>query len=54
MEDLELSTEDIESISVSVDKFIDENKPEEDEPEEPVEEAPAEEVVEETPVEEND
>ena len=55
VEDLELSTEEIESISVSVDKFIDENKPEEDEPEEPVEEAPAEEeVVEETPVEEND
>ena len=57
VEDLELSIEEIESISVAVDKFIDENKPETP-AEEPVEEAPveeeAEEPVEEESLEEND
>ncbi len=49
VDDLDLSTEEIDSISVAVDIFIDENKPEE----EPVEDAPAEEEpVEETPAEE--
>ena len=50
VDDLELSTEEIESISIAVDKFIDDNKPVEESAEE---EAPAEEPVEEAPVEEN-
>ena len=59
VDDLELSIEEIDSISVAVDIFIDENKPEEDKPEEiiieeaPAEETPAEEApAEETPAEE--
>ena len=55
VDDLELSIEEIDSISVAVDIFIDENKPEEDKPEEVIiEEAPAEEETpaEEEPVEE--
>jgi len=51
VDELELSVDDINSISVAVDKFIDLNKPEE-----PVEEeAPVEEeVAEEAPVEEEE
>ena len=60
VDELELSVDEINSISVAVDKFIDLNKPEEPvEEEAPVEEevaeeAPAEEPVEEAPVEEEE